>query len=154
MAPEHQMFSATFNYQEYLLSCIGGNLTQNLFAEFQVSRMHIDMHWWDFKTKSFWRFSAIKRILIHVHWWDLNTKSSSRFSAIINTYWNALVGPEHQIFSSYFSYQDYFFACFGGTWTPKLFGEFQLSRKLVVMHWWDLNTTFFDDFRLSRILMR
>ena len=49
-----------FSNQEYLLTCIGGTLTQNLFGDFQLSRILIDMHWWDLNTKSFRRFPAIK----------------------------------------------------------------------------------------------
>ena len=68
--PLHKIFTTIFSYQEYLLTCIGGTLTQNLFGDFQLSIILIDMHWWDLNTKSFRRFSAIK-----------------------NTYWHALVGP-------------------------------------------------------------
>ena len=76
-------------------------------------------------------------------WWDLNTKSFWRFSAIKNTYWQALLGPEHEIFSVIFSYQEYLLTCIGVTWTQNCFGDFQLSRTLIDMHWWDLNTTSF-----------
>ena len=187
VGPEHRNFSAIFSYQEYLLTYIGGALTQNLFGEFQLSRMHIDMHWWDFTTKSFRRFSVIKntyshplmrlknkifsaicsaqeylwmciggtltqnlfgdfqlsRTLVNLHWWHLNTKSFRWFSAIKNTHWHALVWPEHKIVSAIFSYQEYLLTCFGGTCTPNHFSDFQLSRILVDMHWWDLNTKSF-----------
>ena len=101
VGPDHKMFSAVWSYQENLLTCIGGTLTQNLFGDFQLSRKLIDMLWRDFNTKSFRRFSAIK-----------------------NTYWHALVVPEHEIFSLIFSYQEYLFTCLGGTLTQNLFGEF------------------------------
>ena len=116
VGPEHKIFLATFSYQENLLTCICGTLTWNLFVDFQLSRILIGMHWWDLNTV-FWRFSAIT-----------------------NTYWHALVGPKHKIFSTIFSYQEYLFACLGGTWTQNLFGDFQLSRKPIDMHWRDFNT--------------
>ena len=142
---EHKIFSATFSYQEYSLTCIGGTWTQNLFGEFKLSKMYIEMHWWDYTKKSFRRFSAIKK-----------------------TYWHALAGLKHKIFSATFSYQEYSLTCIGGTWTQNLFGElklskciltciggtlpkylfgdFQLSRMLNHMHWWDLNTNSFRRF--------
>ena len=121
--PEHKIVSPIFSYQEHLLTCIDGTLTQNLFGGFQLSRKHINMHWWDLKTESVRRFAAIK-----------------------NTYWHALVRPEEKIFSVVFSYQEYFLTCIGGTWTRNLFGDFQRSRILVDMHWWDLNTKSFRRF--------
>ena len=151
----HKIFSAILSYQEYLftffdlLTCIGGTLTQNLFGEFQQSRMHIDKHWWDFTTKFFRQFSVIKntyshsligpkknlfdyfqlsRILINLHWWHLNTKSFRRFSAIKNTYWHALVWWEHKIVSAIFSFQEHFLRCIGGTLTQNLFGKFNISK--------------------------
>ena len=123
VGPEHKIFSAIFSYQEYLLTCIGGTLTQNLFGEFQLSRMHINMHWCDFTTKSFRRFSAIK-----------------------NTYWHALVGHQHKIFSVNFSYQECILTCIGRNLTQNLFGDFQLPRMLIHMQWLDLNTKFFQRF--------
>ena len=123
--PEHKIFSAIFSYLENLMTCFGGTSTQSLFVDFQLSRTLIDMHWWDLNT-IFWRFSAIK-----------------------NTYWHALVGPKHKIFSTIFSYQEYLLTCIGVTWTQNRFGDFQLSRILFDMHWWDLNTIFF--WRLSAI---
>ena len=114
--PEHKIFSAIFSYQENLLTCIGGTWTQNLLGDFQLSRKLIDIVWWDFNTKSLRRFSAIK-----------------------STFWHALVGPEHKIFSVIFSYQENSLTCIGGTLTQSLFGDFQLSRILIDMHWWDLN---------------
>ena len=173
------------SHQNCILTCIGGTSTQNVFDDFQLSRIFIGMHWWDLNTKSFRRFSATKktywhalegldhkiflaiisyqeylltciggtltqffgdfqpsRILIDMHWWDLNTKSFWRFSAIKNTYWHALVGPEHKIFSAIFSYQENLLTCIGGTLT-QFFGDFQPSRILIYMHWWDLNTKSF-----------
>ena len=120
VGPEHKIFSVISSYQENFLTCIGGTLTQSLFGDFQLSRKLFDMHWWDLNTKSFRRFAAIK-----------------------NTYCNALVGPYHKIFSTIFSYQEYFLTCIGGTLTQSLFGDFQLSRIPIDMHWWDLNTKSF-----------
>ena len=117
VGPKHKIFSTIFSYQEYLFTCLGGTWTQNLFGDFQLSRILIDMHWRDFNMKSF-----------------------RRFSAITNTYWHALVGPKHKIFSTIFSYQEYLFACLGWTWTQNLFDDFQLSRKPIDMHWRDFNT--------------
>ena len=117
---EQKIVSLIFSYQEYLLTCIGGTWTQNLFGDFQLSRKLIEMHWRDFNTKSFWRFSAIK-----------------------NTYRHALVGPEHEVLSVIFSYQEYLFTCIEVTWTQNRFGDFQLSSTLIDMHWWDLNTKSF-----------
>ena len=121
--PEHKIVSTIFSFQEHLLTCIGGTLTQNHFGEFKLSKMHIDMHWWDFTTKSFRRFSAIK-----------------------NTYSHALMEPKHKIFSVIFSYQEYFWTNVGGTLTQNLFGAFQLSRKFIDMHWWDFTTKSFRRF--------
>ena len=114
---EQKIVSLIFSYQEYLLTCIGGAWTQNLFGDFQLSRKIFDMHWWDLNTKSFRWFSAIK-----------------------NTCWHALVRHEQKIVSLIFSYQEYLFTCIGGTWTQSLFGDFQLTRILIDMHWWGLNT--------------
>ena len=123
VGPEHKIFSVISSYQENFLTCIGGTLTQSLFGDFQLSRNLFDMHWWDLNTKSFGRFSAIKK-----------------------TFWHALVGPEHKIFSVISSYQENFLTCIGGTLTQSLFGDFQLSRKLFDMHWCDLNTKSFRRF--------
>ena len=120
MGPKHKIFSATCSDQEYLWICIGGTLTQNLFGDFQLSRILIDMRWWDLHTISFRRFAAIK-----------------------NTYWHALVGTEHRIFSAIFSYQENLLTCIGRTLTQNLFGDFQLPRILFDMHWWDLNAKSF-----------
>ena len=106
-----------------------------------------------------------------MQWRDFNTKSFWRISAIKSTYWYALVGPEHEIFSAIFSYQEYLLTyiggtltqifsvvfsyqenlltCIGGTWIRNLFGDLQLSRILIVMHWWDLNIKSFR--RISAI---
>ena len=92
--PEHKIFSAIFSYQEYLLTCIGGTLTQNLFDDFQLSRKHIDMHWSDVTTKTFRRFSAIK-----------------------NTYSHSLMGPKNKIFPAICSDQEYLWMCIGGILT-------------------------------------
>ena len=138
----HKMFSTIFSYQEYLLTCIGVTWTQNLFGDFPLSRILIDMHWWDMNTKSFRRLSATKK-LIDMHWRDFNTKSVRRFSAIKNTFWHALVEIYHKIFSTIFSYREYLLTCIGVTWTQNPFGDFQLSRNLIDMHWWDLNTKSF-----------
>ena len=175
LGPKHKIFSAICIDQEYSWICNGGTLTQNLFGDFQLSRKLFDMHWWDLNTKSFRRFGAINKV-IDMHWRDFNTKSFRHFSAIKNTYWHALVGPEHKSFSTAFSYQEYLFTCIGGTWTQSLFGDFQLSRILIDMHWRDFNTKsfrwfsgyqenlltciggtliqgLFGDFQLSRILI-
>ena len=165
VGPEKKIFSAIFSYQEKLLTCIGGTLTQNLSGDFQLSRIVIDMHWWEFTTKSSRRFSDVKeyfltcidvtwtqsrfgdiqlsRTLIEMHWWDLDTKSFRWIQAIKNVYWDALVGLDQKIFSAIFSYQENLLTCIGRTWTQNLFGEFQLSRILIGMHWWDLNTKSF-----------
>ena len=81
-----------------------------------------------------------------MHWWDLNTKSFRWFSAIKNTYLHALMRPKHKIFSAICSDQEYSWICNGGTLTQNLFSDFQLSRKLFDMHWWDLNTKSFRRF--------
>ena len=139
VGPEHKIFSAIWSYQENLLTCIGGTLTQSLFVDFQQSRILIDMLWWDLKTRFFLRFLAIK-----ITYWHalvgLEHKSFRRFSAIKNTYLHALVEPEHKIFSAIFSYQENLLTCIGGTWTQNLLGDFQLSRKLIDIVWWDFNT--------------
>ena len=178
MGPKHKIFSAICSDQENFWMCIGGTLTQNLFSDFQLSRILMNMHWWNLIGKSFQRFEAIKnsycyalvgpsykifpaifsyqeylltcigvtwtqnrfgdfklsRTPIDMHWWDLNTKSFRRFSAIKNTYWHALKGPKHLIFSTIFSYQEYLLTCIGGSLTQNLFSNFQLSRKLIDMH--------------------
>ena len=115
-----------FSYQENFLTCIGRTWTRNLlnlFGDLQLSRILIDMHWWDLNTKSFQRCGAIKK-----------------------TFWQALVGPQPKVFSVIFSYQENFLPCIGGTWTRNLFGDLQLSRILFDMHWWDLNTKSFRCF--------
>ena len=108
------------SYQKFILTWIGGALPQNLFGDIQLSRIHI-----------------------HMHWWDINTKSFRRLAAIKNTYWHALVGTEHRIFSAIFSYQENLLTCIGRTLTQNLFGDFQLPRILFDMHWWDLNAKSF-----------
>ena len=148
----HKMFSTIFSYQEYLLTCIGVTWTQSLFGDFPLSRILIDMHWWDMNTKSFRRLSATKK-LIDMHWRDFNTKSVRRFSAIKNTFWHALVEIYHKIFSTTFNYQEYLLTCIGVTWTQNLFGDFQLSRKLMNLHWWNITQNPFGDFQLSRKLI-
>ena len=120
VGPEHKIFSVIFSYQENSLTCIGGTLTQSLFGDFQLSRILIDMHWWDLNPKSFRWFSAIKK-----------------------TYSHALMGPKHKIFSAICSDQEYSWRCIGGTLTQNLFDDIQLSRILFDMHWWDLNTKSF-----------
>ena len=186
----HKIFSTIFSYQDNFLTCIGGTLTQNLFDDFQLSRILFDMHWWDLNTKSFRWFPAIKKTFWHAFvgpehkifsvissyqenfltciggtltqslfgdfqlsrnifdmlWWVLNTRCFRRFAAIKNTFWHALVGPEHKNFSVIFSYQENLLTCIGGTWTRNLFGDLQLSRILIVMHWWDLTTKSFRRF--------
>ena len=123
LGPKHKTFSVNFSYQEWILTCIRGTLPQNLFGDFQLSRILMNMHWWDFTTKSFRRFAAIK-----------------------NTYGYPLVGFLPKVFSVIFSYQEYLLTCIGGTWTRNLFGDLQLSRILIVMHWWDLNIKSFRRF--------
>ena len=108
--------------------CNGGTLTQNLFGDIQLSR-----------------------ILMNMHWWNLNTKSFRRFSAIKKSYWHALAGLKHKIFSAIFSCQEYLLTCIGGTWTQTLFGDVQLPRTLIELHWWDLDTNLFDEFKLSKM---
>ena len=125
--PEHKIFSAIFSYQEYLLTCIGGTLTQNLFGDFQLSRMHIDMHWSDVTIKTFPRFSAIK-----------------------STYSHLLMGPKNKIFPAISCDQEYLWMCIGGTLTRILFEDFQLSRRLMNMHWWILNTKAFQGFAVIK----
>ena len=116
-----------FSYQEYLLTCIGGTWTQNLLRNFQLSRTLIDMPWW-----------------------DLNTESSQQFSAIKNTYWHALVGPWHKILSAYFSYQENLLTCIDRTLAQFLFSDWQRSKILMVMHWWDLKPKFFQRFSANK----
>ena len=108
VGPQQKIFSAIFSYQKYLLTCIGGTLTQNRFSDFQLSRILIDMHWRNLNTKIFQRFSAIKI-----------------------TYWHALVGPQQKIFSAIFSYEEYLLTYIGKTLTQKFFGNFKLSRYLL-----------------------
>ena len=120
MGPKHKIFSAICSDQEFLWICIGGTLTQNRSGDFQLSRKLIDMRWWDLNTNSFQRFAAIK-----------------------NTYWHALVGSSHKIFSTIFSYQEYLLTCIGGVFTQNRFDDFQLSRILIGMHWWDINAKSF-----------
>ena len=138
VGPEHEIFSAICSDQEHSWICKGGTLTQNLFSDFQQSKILIDLHWWDLNT-NFGDFQP-SRILIDMHWWDLNTKSFWRFSAIKTTYSHALIGLKHKIFSAICSDQEYLWICIGGTLTQNLFGGLQLSRKLIDKHWWDLNT--------------
>ena len=186
----HKIFSVNFSYQECILTCIGWTLPQNLFVDFQLSRIFMNMLWWEFTTKSFRQFAAIKntygyplvgflpkifsvifsyqeysltciggtwtrnlfgdlqlsRILIVRHWWDLNLKSFHRFSAIKNTYEHALMGLYHKIFWAFCSDQEYLWISIGGIFTQSLFGDFQLSRILIDMHWWELNTKSFRRF--------
>ena len=123
MRPKHKIFSAIWSDQEYSWIYNGGTLTQNLFSDFQLSRKLFGMHWWDLNTKSFRRFAAIK-----------------------NSYSHALMGPKHKIFSAICSDQEYSWRCIGGTLTQFFFGDFQLSRKLFDMHWWDLNTKSFRQY--------
>ena len=107
MGPKHKTFSWIFSYQEYLLTSFGGSWTPDRF-DFQLSRILIDMHWWDLNKNLFGNFE-LSRILIDMPWWDLNQKPFRPFSAIKNTYWHALVWPEHRIFSAIFSYQDHIY---------------------------------------------
>ena len=138
---QHKVFSASFSYQEYLLTCIGGTWTRNLFVDFQLSKTLIHMHWCDLNPKSFQWFSAIKKTFWHALVGpEHEMKSFRRFAAIKNTYSHALMGPKHKIFSAICSDQEYSWICNGGTLTQNLFSDFQLSRKLFDMHWWDLNT--------------
>ena len=140
---KHKIFSTIFSYQEYLFTCLGGTLTQNLFGEFpQYKKCILTCIGGTLPQNLFGDFQ-LSRILFDMHWWDLNTKSFRRFSAIKNTYWHALVGPKHKILKTIFSYQEYLFTCIGGTWTQNLFGDIQLSRKLIDMLWRDFNTKSF-----------
>ena len=129
MGPKHKLFSAICSDQEYLWMHIGGTLTQNLFGDFQLSR-----------------------ILMNMHWWNLNTKSFRRFSVNKNFYWHALVLPEHKIFSAIFRYQEYLLTCIGGTWTQNLFDDFQLPKSLLTCIGGTLTQSLFGDSQLSRIL--
>ena len=138
----HKIFSAIFSYQEYFLTCIGVTWTQNLFGDFQLSKILMNMHWWNITQNPFGDFQ-LSRKLIDMHWRDFNTKSFQRFSANKNTYWHALMGPEYKIFSAIFSYQEYLLTCIGVTWTQSRYGDIQLSRTLIEMHWWDLDTKAF-----------
>ena len=128
LGPKHKTFSVNFSYQEYLWTCIDGTLPQNLLGDLQRSRILMDIHWWDFYPKSFRWFSAIK-----------------------NTYWHALVGPEHEIFSAICSYQEYLFTCTCGTWTRHLFGNLQLSRILIDCIGGTLTQILFGNFQLSKM---
>ena len=128
LGPKHKTFSVNFRYQEYLWTCIDGTLPQNLLGDLQRSRILMDIHWWDFYPKSFRWFSAIK-----------------------NTYWHALVGPEHEIFSAICSYQEYLFTCTCGTWTRHLFGNLQLSRILIDCIGGTLTQILFGNFQLSKM---
>ena len=123
VGPYHKIFSVNLSYQKFILTCIGGTLPQNLFGDIQLSWKHI-----------------------HMHWWDLNTKSFRRLAAIKNTYRHALVWPEHEIVSAIFNFQEHLLTCIGGTLTQTLFGDFQLSKTLIDMHWRDLNTKSFRRF--------
>ena len=40
------------------MTCNGGTLTQNRFADFLLLIILNDMHWWDLNTKQFRRFCA------------------------------------------------------------------------------------------------
>ena len=137
-----------FSYQDCILTCIGGTLPQNLFGDHQISRILIHIHWWDLKQNLFGD-SQLWRILINLYWWHLNTKSFRRLKAIKNTYWHALVWPEHKIVSAIFSCQEHLLRCIGGTLTQNLFGEFKKSKMHIDMHWWDFTTKSF--WRLSVI---
>ena len=145
MGPKHKIFSVIFSYQEYLLTCVGGTWTQTLFSDLQLSRILIGMHWWDLNTKSFRRFQ-LSRILICMHWRDFNTNSFRQFAAIKNNYSHAMIGPKHKIISAICSDQEYLWMCIGGTLTQNPFGDFQLSRILMNIHWWNVNTKSFQRF--------
>ena len=168
MGPKHKIFSAICSDQEYSWRCIGGTLTQNLFDDFQLSRIFfwhalvgpehkifsvISSYQENFLTciggtltQSLFGDFQLSRKLFDMHWWDLNTECFRRFAAIKNTYCNASVGPYHKVFSAIFSYQEYLLTCIGGTWTRNLFGDLQLARILIVMYWWDLTTKSFRRF--------
>ena len=123
VGPWHKIFSVNSSYKKCILRCFGETIPKNFFGVFQLSRILIDMHCWDLKRKSFRRFSAIK-----------------------NTYWHALVGIYHKIFSAIFRYPEYFLTCIGVTWTQSRFGDIQRSRKLIDMQWRDFNTKSFRRF--------
>ena len=130
MGPKQKIFSAIFSYQEYSWTYIGRTLTQNLFGGFQLSK-----------------------ILMNMHRWNVNTKSFQRFAAIKNTYWHALVRPQHEIFSVNFSYQDCILACIGRNFTQNLFGGFQISRIFITCNDRRWTQNLFSDLQRSRILL-
>ena len=142
VGPWHKSFSVNLSYQKCKLTCLGGTLPKNLFGDFQLTRILMNMHWWNITQTPFGDFQ-LSRILIDMHWRDFNTKSFQRFSANKNTYWHALMGPEDKIFSTIFSYQEYLLTCIGVTWTQNRYGDIQLSRTPIEMHWWDLDTKAF-----------
>ena len=47
------------------MTCIGGTLTQNLFGDFQLSRILIDMHWWDLNKTLFFQCYSLRMKLGH-----------------------------------------------------------------------------------------
>ena len=149
MGPKHKTFSWIFSYQEYLLTSFGGSWTPDRFDDLQLSRILIGMHWWDLNKNLFGNFE-LSRILIDMHWWDLNTESSQQFSDIKNTYWHALVGPWHKILSAYFSYQENLLTCIDRTLTQFFFSDWQRSKILMDMHWWDLKPKFFQRFSANK----
>ena len=142
VGPEHEIFSAIFSYQEYLLTYIGGTLTQifSVVFSYQENLLTCIGGTW---IRNLFGDLQLSRILIVMHWWDLNIKSFRRISAIKNTFWHALVVPEHEIFSAIFSDQECMLICIGVTWPKNRFGDFRLSRTLFDMHCWDLNVKSF-----------
>ena len=122
--PEHKIVSANFSYQEHLLTCIGGTLTQNLFGNFHLSKLHTDMNWWDFTKKSFRWIQAIK---------------NANYHALVRNF-------KKNHFGDFQLSTEYLFTCIVGTKTQNLFGEFQLSRMNIDMHWWDFTTKSFRRF--------
>ena len=89
---KHKTVSAIFSFQEHLLRCIGGTLTQNLFGDFKLSKCILICIGGTLPQNLFGDFQ-LSRIPIHMHWWDLNKKSFRRFSAIKNIHEHTLVEP-------------------------------------------------------------
>ena len=148
--PKHKIFSAICSDQKYLWICIGGTLSQNLFGDFQLKRILMNMHWWNLNTKSFRRFSAIKEYLLTCLDGTLTKNLFRPFSAIKNTYCQALVGPDQEIFSAISSYQEYLLTCIVVTLTQNCFGDLQRSRILMDMHWWVFKPESFRQFSANK----
>ena len=95
------------------MTCIGGTLVQNRFADFLLIILLLVMPLWEPNTTPFRQFS-LKNKNIEKHWWDLNTKPFRQFFAKINTYGHA---------------------CIGGTLTPNRCADIWLIKILMDMHW-------------------